>query len=70
MLNGDQLSPVSIRTDQQEQKLRLKFERSAVQEMVSGEESPAMLNVGGELNDGMEFIGADTIKILHVGSSE
>jgi predicted outer membrane repeat protein len=65
-----QLSPVSIRTDQQEQKLLVKFDRSAVQEMVSGEESPAMLNVAGELNDGMVFAGADTIIILPAGSKK
>ncbi len=71
MLNdGELLIPVSIRTDQQAQKLLLKFDRLDVQEMLKYDENPISLTVTGMLNDGMDFAGDDTITILDAGSKK
>jgi len=50
--------------------LLVKFDRSEIQNMLNDAESPVSLTVAGKLNDGSDFAGTDTIRIVRGGSKK
>jgi hypothetical protein len=65
MLN-DSIEPEWSNIDQEEQKLLIKFNRREVQQMLlDTREISATLTVTGILNDGTDFKGEDTIRLVN-----
>ena len=69
-LNGKTIKPAWSRIDEEEQKLHLKFDRSEIQKMLSDAEDLVSLIIRGKLNDGRDFRGDDTIKIVRKGGKK
>ena len=69
MLNGE-IEPAWSETDEEEQKLLVKFDRSLTQSMLEGAESPVLLTVSGKLNDDSYFAGEDTIRLISAGGKK
>ena len=72
-LNGKTIKPAWSRIDEEEQKLHLKFDRSEIseiQKMISDAEDSVSLIIRGKLNDGKDFEGDDTIKIVRKGGKK
>jgi parallel beta-helix repeat protein/predicted outer membrane repeat protein len=64
-LNGN-IEPEWSNIDQEEQKLLVKFNRSEIQQMLQDtQEVSATLTVAGKLNDGADFEGEDTIRLVN-----
>jgi hypothetical protein len=67
---NDQISPLETENEQG-QKLHVKFDRSAVQDMLNDAQSPVLLTVTGDLEeDGQTFQGQDTIKIVQANGKK
>jgi len=62
MFLNDTIKPESIAVE--EGKMLLKFSRSEVQDAVGAAEDEAILNITGKLNNGKDFAGTDTIRII------
>ena len=68
MFLNDTIRPESIAVE--EGKMLLKFSRSEVQDAVGTAENEAALNITGKLNNGKDFAGSDTIKIVRPGGKK
>jgi hypothetical protein len=67
MLN-EEVNRVWCKINQQAQTILVKFDRSEIQDMLSGvTENPVVLSVTGQLIDGTVFEGTDTITIVNKG---
>ncbi|HUS71839.1 MAG TPA: right-handed parallel beta-helix repeat-containing protein [Sedimentisphaerales bacterium] len=62
-----QIQPTWYKTDEGANKLLIKLDRSEIQDMLENAESPVLLRVAGKLNDGSDFAGTDTIRVLKQG---
>ena len=69
-LNGKTIKLAWSRIDEEAQKLLVKFDRSETQDMLEAAASPVSLRVTGKLNDGSDFAGTDTIRIVRGGSKK
>ena len=58
------VEPARINIDDEQQKMTLKFSYYKVQSMLDPDQTSASLILTGELNNGMNFEGSDTIKIV------
>jgi hypothetical protein len=69
---NEEIKPAWSETDDQEQKLLVKFERSKVQEMLmlNVAEDEVQMSVRGKLNDDTEFKVTDTIRIVRGGDKK
>ncbi|GAH65358.1 unnamed protein product, partial [marine sediment metagenome] len=65
--DNEEIGPVWSRTNQGANKLLVKLSRYQTQEMLNGVEGLVELTVSGELIDGMEFKGSDTIRVIKRG---
>lgn len=65
-----QIQPTWYKTDEEAQKLLVKFDRSEIQDMLENAESPVSLRVAGKINDGSDFAGTDTVKIVRSGDKK
>jgi len=71
VLNGEiKPAPTWSGTGEDANKLLVKFDRSDIQNMLETAESPVLLRVAGKLNDGSDFAGTDTIRIVRGGSKK
>lgn len=62
---NDSIEPEWSNIDQEEQKVLAKFDRSEIQQMLLGtREISVTLTVTGKLNDGTDFEGEDTIRLV------
>jgi len=68
MVLNDTIKPESVAVE--DGKMLLKFSRSKVQEAVSTVENEAVLNIAGKLNNGKDFAGSDTIRIIRPGGKK
>jgi rRNA pseudouridine-1189 N-methylase Emg1 (Nep1/Mra1 family) len=62
MVLNDTIRPESVAIE--DGKMLLKFSRSEVQDKLSTAENEAVLNITGKLNNGKDFAGSDTIRIV------
>ncbi|HIJ52270.1 MAG TPA: right-handed parallel beta-helix repeat-containing protein [Planctomycetes bacterium] len=69
VLNGEEINPAPTwsGTGEDSNKLLIKLDRSEIQDMLETAESPVSLRVAGKLNDGSDFAGTDTIRVLKRG---
>ena len=67
---NNELTPVRTEINEDDQKMLVKFDRSLTQDMLSGADSTALLTITGSLEDGPDFEGDDTIKIVKTGSKK
>ena len=71
VLNGKiNPAPTWSRTDEEANKLLVKFDRSEIQEMLKDVDGLVELSVSGTLTDDTEFKGTDTIRIVRGGSKK
>ena len=66
ILLGEQIAPANILIDEKRQVVTLEFNRADVQEILEAGE--VELTVSGELVDGTDFEGVDTIKVIDKGN--
>ena len=62
-LNAE-VEPARINIDDEQQKMTIKFSYYKVQSILDPDQTSASLTLTGELNNGMNFEGSDTIKIV------
>jgi len=67
---NDEVKAVQIKTKRHKKKLHVAFNRSQVQDLLADAGSSALLTVTGSLQDGTDFAGDDTIKIVKKGSKK
>jgi hypothetical protein len=63
MVLNDTIRPESVSIE--DGKMLLKFSRSEVEEKVGTAENETVLSITGKLNNGKDFAGSDTIRIIH-----
>jgi hypothetical protein len=64
------VAPESVSYDAEEDKLMIKFDRAGTQELLKGLTGEVSLIVKGELDNGMEFEGNDTINLIEKGGKK
>lgn len=64
------IEPTSSKIDEDEQKLLVKFNQSEIQQMINDSQEQLSLTIKGRLNNGTDFTGTDTIRIVRKGNNK